>query len=225
MFGFDLKTFGKESRENYLAAESFPHIIIDNFFSDETFEKLMEEFVIMGHMGDFPYDAQYGKRAKFDDFSPLVESVFLAMEGEPFTKFLEDLTGIDPVLSDPDRFGAGVHSTRRGGFLRRHLDFTKKSADDKLWRRINLIIFMNHDWEEEWGGHCSLSTPDKKIFNNVLPVANRAVLFSTSSKSWHGQVEPLNCPDNRHRISLTCYYYSDTKADKDQHYRSTLYEE
>ena len=70
----------------------------------------------MGHMGDFPYDAQYGKRAKFDDFSPLVESVFLAMEGEPFTKFLEDLTGIDPVLSDPDRFGAGMHSTIRGGF-------------------------------------------------------------------------------------------------------------
>jgi len=226
MFGFSLKAFGKKSRDSYLSAESFPHMVIDKFFSNSMLKKLMKEFNVMEHGKDFPSDQSSGKKMRCGEFSPLIESAFLAMERKSFLKFLEDLTGIRPLISDPSRYGAGLHSTERGGQLRRHLDFTKGvGAMSECWRRVNILVFMNQDWDEEWGGTCSLSTPKGKIITEVLPVANRAIIFNASSKSWHGQTEPINCPPDRHRMSIACYYYSDSKADEDQYYRCTLYED
>ena len=227
VFGHDLQRLARSRAKSYAEADGYPHTIIDGFWESGFFERIMSEVRPMQHEADFPKAYSLGKRGRMQDFTPAVSQALEHLKGKPFQRFLQQLTQIHPVLPDPGNYGGGLHSTSRGGCLPRHLDFTQhrlKPGHDPVWRRINLIVFLNEDWPEEWGGHCFLSRPDRSVFAKILPVANRAVLFNTSSKSWHGQPKALNCPHDRHRVSMTAYYYSDQKADDQQTVRSTLYQ-
>jgi len=86
-----------------------------------------------------------------------------------------------------------------------HTDFN--SIDNpkygKLDRRLNLLIYMNPDWKEEYNGHLNIGYK-----HSVSPILNRCVIFNTSSKSWHGHPVPLNVPDGRCRQSIAFYYYT-----------------
>lgn len=105
-----------------------------------------------------------------------------------------------------------------------HVDFNKHSFLN-LHRRLNLLIYLNEDWKEEYGGalelqHKDMLTPTKKI----LPMFNTAVIFSTTSFSYHGNPAVINCPENKSRKSLAYYYYSTERSDEivlDKH--STLF--
>lgn len=104
-----------------------------------------------------------------------------------------------------------MHSTTKGGFLKMHADFNwhKKL---KLFRRLNLLLYLNKDWKEEWGGNLELSTKD--IYNSnksIIPIFNRMVIFTTDDKSFHGQPKELSCPEQTWRNSIALYYYSRIK--------------
>jgi hypothetical protein len=76
-----------------------------------------------------------------------------------------------------------------------------------------VLVYLNKDWEEEYGGHFELwgdaSGKEKK---KLLPIFNRMAIFTTTRSSFHGHPEPLTCPDERSRKSLAFYYY--TAVDK-----------
>jgi len=79
----------------------------------------------------------------------------------------------------------------------------------KLDRRINLLVYMNPDWKEEYNGMLSLCDKEKGIcVKKILPILNRCVIFNTSNKSIHGHPEPLTVPDNIYRQSIAVYYYT-----------------
>ena len=125
-----------------------------------------------------------------------------------FLKFLESLTGIEGLISDPYYVGGGIHETKKGGFLKVHTDFNYHKKL-KLDRRVNLLLYLNSDWKEEYGGHLELWDKDMlSCKRKVLPVINRMAIFSTTDFSYHGHPEPLSCPDNRSRRSLALYYYT-----------------
>ena len=75
-----------------------------------------------------------------------------------------------------------------------------------LERRLNLIVFLNDDWDESYGGWLQLSdaVPDEastacpwrpgESRARVLPALNRAVIFDTTCPSFHGLPEPIRCP-------------------------------
>jgi hypothetical protein len=101
-----------------------------------------------------------------------------------------------------------MHQIVRGGKLGVHVDFNKH-PHTKLDRRLNLLIYLNRDWEEEHGGHFELwDTEGKEFRKRVLPVFNRCVVFSTTEVSYHGHPHPLQCPEGQSRKSLAMYYYS-----------------
>jgi 2OG-Fe(II) oxygenase superfamily len=123
-------------------------------------------------------------------------------------KSLESLTGEGPLISDPFFDGGGLHQIERGGHLSIHSDFAKP-RHLPIFRRLNLIIYLNKDWKEGFGGSLELWSRDgKQKVKSVLPVANRAVIFTTDTTSYHGHPEPVNCPPNMSRRSLALYYYS-----------------
>src|SRR5438270_864536 len=69
--------------------------------------------------------------------------------------FVETLTGIRGLLPDPYFEGGGLHQIVSGGFLKVHADFNyhrKLNID----RRLNLIVYLNKDWREEYNGHLEL---------------------------------------------------------------------
>jgi hypothetical protein len=49
---------------------------------------------------------------------------------------------------------------------------------------------------------------------SVVPACNRCVMFSTTSRSWHGNPQPVAHPDGVSRKSIALYYYSATWKDE-----------
>jgi hypothetical protein len=87
---------------------------------------------------------------------------------------------------------------------------------------VNLILYLNPGWREEWGG--ALELWDKSMRNCVVkypPVLNHAVIFTTDDRSLHGFPDPLACPDGQSRKSLALYYY--TAEDSEAVPKSTDY--
>ena len=96
----------------------------------------------------------------------------------------------------------------RGGRLGIHADFNRHPRFD-LDRRLNLLVYLNKDWREEYGGHLELWNRGMTHCEvKILPVFNRVVLFSTTDFTYHGHPDPLACPEGMTRKSLALYYYT-----------------
>ena len=109
------------------------------------------------------------------------------VKGCVFLEFLESLTGIDGLIPDPYYEGGGLHPIVPGGFLKVHADFNWHK-DLKLDRRLNVIVYLNRNWKEEYGGHLELWNREMtRCERRVLPIFNRCVIFSTTDFSYHGR--------------------------------------
>jgi hypothetical protein len=141
-------------------------------------------------------------------------------------RFLEQLTGITDLIPDPYFTGGGLHQIERGGKLEVHADFNNLPKWN-LQRRINLLIYLNREWKEEYGGHLELWDREmKKAVKKVLPVANRCVIFNTESYAYHGHPHPLTCPPGWTRKSMALYYYTNGRTDMQPlEPHSTLFQE
>ena len=102
-----------------------------------------------------------------------------------FLSFLQKLTGIkESLVPDPYFFGGGLHQIKRGGFLKVHADFNYH-PQMKLDRRLNLLIYLNEDWQDEWGGFLELWDKDmKKCVKKLSPKFNNIVVFNTNDYSF-----------------------------------------
>jgi Rps23 Pro-64 3,4-dihydroxylase Tpa1-like proline 4-hydroxylase len=126
------------------------------------------------------------------------------------------LTGIQDLISDPFYRGGGLHNILPGGKLGVHADFNKHQKYD-LDRRLNLLLYLNKDWKEEYGGHIELWDKNmQKCVKRVLPIFNRVVIFTTTDHSFHGHPDPLNCPNPMSRKSLALYYYTHGRPEEDE---------
>jgi Rps23 Pro-64 3,4-dihydroxylase Tpa1-like proline 4-hydroxylase len=122
--------------------------------------------------------------------------------------WLESLTGVPRLIADTRLFGGGLHQTVNGGKLSIHVDFNIE-PHTKLRRRLNFLIYLNKDWQDEWEGHLELWDVNKtKCVKRIAPEFNRAVIFNTNGSSWHGHPTPLKTPEHITRKSLALYYYN-----------------
>ncbi len=79
----------------------------------------------------------------------------------------------------------------------------------KLDRRLNMLIYLNKDWREDYGGHLELwNRGGKECRKRILPIFNRTVVFSTTDTSFHGHPLPLTAPPGITRKSVSLYYYT-----------------
>jgi len=140
--------------------------------------------------------------------TPAQVEALRAANSSRFTTYLEKLTGLEPIHADPDLNGGGLHSSKRGGYLNVHTDFNFHPKTG-LHRRLNLIVYLNQEWSEDWGGALELWNSDvTECEAKCYPSFNRAVLFETSEISFHGHPIPMKCPEDVTRKSVALYYYS-----------------
>ena len=72
-----------------------------------------------------------------------------------------------------------------------------------------MIIYLNKDWEESYGGHLELWDKEMtKSLHRILPIFNRMVVFTTTDFAYHGHPEVLKCPEGQSRKSLALFYYT-----------------
>jgi hypothetical protein len=200
--------------------EPFKHVVIDNFLKEEYLEKIlqdMDELTIdkSYYCGDENIEKQ--KFAFNNDFNETLQDLFKELNCDEFINFLELKTCIRGIIrNNLDLSGAGVHKVFNNGFLCMHTDF-EGYTDDKyglLDRRLNLLLYMNKEWKDEYFGDlCLYDKRTSKIVKKISPILNRCVIFLTPGNI-HGHPEPLNIPDNICRQSITTYYYTKNTTGK-----------
>jgi 2OG-Fe(II) oxygenase superfamily len=226
-FASKLLSLAKANAERYAAGKPFAHIYFDGFLPTKAAEAALRDFPEPRQVKWSEFDNPQEKKLAFDIVERLpvgVRDVLYFMNSRPMLEFLEILTGIHGVIPDPYYIGGGLHQIKPGGKLAVHADFNHHSRLN-LERRINVLIYLNKDWKEEYGGHFELWNKDMTAAEQkLLPVFNRCAIFSTTSLSYHGHPNPLSCPPDRTRKSLATYYYTNGRPEeelRDSH--STLF--
>ena len=209
----NLKQVAKENKKKFLAGEPFPHIIFDDFFDPELLLNCANKFPDLAITSSARYNNQAeiklaSKRG--DEQQPeSIKQLLRYLNSHEFLDFLQELTSIkEPLLPDPHFYGGGLHEIKAGGLLKVHADFCRH-PETGLDRRLNILIYLNQNWEASYGGELQLWDKEmKECRQKILPIFNRLVIFNTNDFTYHGHPDPLQCPENKSRKSLALYYFS-----------------
>ena len=195
----------------YRSAEPFPHAVLDDVFEAGLLEDVVQEFDGMDRERWHHTERDTERKSSTEDFQhfgPTIRALISQLNAAPFLEFLEQLTGIAGLIADPHLRGGGLHEIRRDGALGVHADFNFYPRLG-LYRRLNLLLYLNAGWSEEWGGDLELwDRGGSRCVRRIAPVFNRVVIFDTSNFSYHGHPRPLACPPDRARKSIALYYYT-----------------
>ena len=209
----NLAQVARENAGAYQHNHPFPNIYFDDFFDPGMLKAVLSEFPDVNQLKDKiaytnPNEQKLATKGEYT-FGDATRKLVHYLNSQPFLEFLQELTGIEETLiPDPYFEGGGFHEIKPGGFLKLHVDFHMHKRM-KLNRRLNLLVYLNEDWEESYGGHFELWERDMSACAvKILPLFNRVALFSTTGDSWHGHPDPLCCPEDRSRKSLALYYYT-----------------
>lgn len=199
-------------RDQYARAEPFPHIVLDGLFDDADLDTVLSEFptaeATRWMKFDNPQEKKLGFYHELSEIKPPVRRFLEAMNGFEMLTFLEQLTGIEGLIPDPYFGGGGLHQIEAGGFLKIHADFNVHPKL-KIDRRLNMLIYLNRDWRDEYGGHLELwDSAMRSCVKRILPSFNRTVVFTTTDTSYHGHPDPLTPPPGETRKSVSLYYYT-----------------
>lgn len=194
--------------------DPFNHWIIDDFFDLETATTLARDFYnfdderwLTRNHTEFE---QKRLSTHWDWYPKSIYSVFYYLCSQEFIDYLEKVSGITGLKADYGLHAGGMHiHGSNSGRLNLHQD-AELHPKLGLKRMLNLIVYLNPDWEPDWGGELELWSSDagepKEKVKSISPLFNRAVLFETPN-SWHGLPETLKSPKDQHRKSIALFYY------------------
>jgi len=196
-------------QQEFQQAEPFRHLAVDDFFDLEICRQLLADFPVFKPDNAINEFGEVGNKAVVSSIatiSPCYAAVHEYINSSEFLQQISALTGIQDLLPDPSLYGGGTHENREGQSLDAHVDFNY-SQDRQLHRRLNLLLYLNHEWCEDWGGsielHSNPRDPEHKVSRAYLPLFNRAVLFETNEHSWHG-FKTIHLPDDKKHLSRKC---------------------
>lgn len=206
-----------------LKNDPFPYVLIDGFEKFATVRAINSEWPAHPWQNhQHGYSSKRGNQ-EWNSFGPVTRATIEQLSTPEFMEIITAWTGIGNLSFDFQLLGGGLHETFPGGFLGVHADFNIH-PETRLYRRLNLLLYLNEDWQPAWGGALELWDREKKGCQmKIQPVAGRCVIFATSTTSFHGHPEPLKCPPDRSRRSIALYYYSAEPPDEETREHSTLY--
>jgi Rps23 Pro-64 3,4-dihydroxylase Tpa1-like proline 4-hydroxylase len=214
---------GRTLAEEYRTNIPYPHIVIDDFIDPALLREVVAEFPDTSKRDYFSREQERFKYQVRPDECPgaITRALFAELNSVALLTFLSEMTGIEGLIADPYFAGAGLHEIRAGGHLGIHADFPRHEVMH-LDRRLNLLVYLNDDWETEYGG--ALELWDHRMLRcrkSILPVMARAVVFNTECDTFHGHPDPLACPEHRSRRSIATYYYTASTAEASRIERTT----
>lgn len=124
-----------------------------------------------------------------------------------FGTWLRELTG-EALFLDPAFYGGGLHAGGEGSFLDMHTDFSYHPQQQGWRRRLNILLYLNLDWQESYGGQLQLQHVDREGEEpaRVAPLFNRLVVMESSGVTLHGY-DPIAFPPGCYRLSVASYAY------------------
>ncbi len=202
------------AKKSFDTARPYRHLVIDNFLLPQPAEDSYTKFPAY-ELFNKKYQGLNEFKAEgsnFQDFDPLFAQLRDEVASKEFCQALSQITGIDDIYSVPDALGAGLHQGGNGSFLDIHIDFNIH-VKENIHRRINLLVFFNKDWKDEYLGATELWNADMSICEGkVMPYLNRCLIFETNEISYHGY-DKIKVPEGVTRKSFYTYFYTDLRAD------------
>lgn len=209
----------------FIAAQPFQHVVLDDVIGIDA-DILVSEFPT----ADWPYWSRLDDRHQVGksyctDVScmpPICASIMRELSDGRVLDWLGKVSGIGKLLPDPYLAGGGIHLSIGGGVLAPHTDFHHYEELD-LYRRLNLLIYLNPNWQESKGGALQLYNERGTAIVRVNPVWGRCIIFRTDNLSTHGFPDPVL--DGESRRSIAVYYYTAADApsfsgDRNTYWRS-----
>jgi Rps23 Pro-64 3,4-dihydroxylase Tpa1-like proline 4-hydroxylase len=221
MINKDILNSADNLKSSFRQAYPFPHIIIDNFFDPFILDQSLSEiqkyddwafdpnnYAAGNQVNKFyaPYSGNDDELARIQNVAPYTKSVLDYLQTNEFIHFLERLSGIKNLLGDEKLMACSVHKVTKGGKLLVHADHNTHYITG-LHRRLNILLYLNKNWEDDWNGHLELWNKDLTTqTHKIAPIFNRVVIFEVTDDAFHGHPIPLETPDGVYRLSFAGYY-------------------
>lgn len=210
-WGSVLPSLARQYRENHPC----PHILLKDFLEPEIAQDMAKQFPQATSEAWTQYKhANENKLGmpKREMFPAAIGAVTDELNSSEFVAWVSELTGIPNLMADTMLEGGGLHQSGPGGYLNVHTDFSMHHFHTHWHRRVNLILYLNPEWQESWGGAIELwERKEGKMSRcgaKYPPLLNHALIFTTDERSLHGFPDPLMCPEGQSRKSLALYYYT-----------------
>ena len=206
-----------ELHNEFQSKSPYRYLVFDNILNKEAADTIYESFpkIDDGVWDNKTYIDQKNKFHKRNfEKNSIMQNVFDELNSKEFLNWLNYVTNIkEPLIADPELFGGGLHQSIKGAFLNVHVDYNLHPKT-KYHRRINVLIYMNKAWKEEYEGHLELwdiNQSNRNLLEKISPKFNRCVIFETNEISYHGHPIPLNTPVGITRKSIATYYYTKSR--------------
>ena len=226
----ELEKLAESLSANYAQAKPFNHTVIDDFLPSKVAMQLRRDFPpvesdiwIEQHPARQPGKLGITHASRLRGIEPSIIHAVCQFNSFPFLNFLYKLTGVSKLLSDPYLHGGGPQQIVNGGKLDVHTDFTYLPNLD-LYRRINVLYYLNPHWRPEYGGDLEFWTNSQsqpEHVKSIAPTFNRMVVFNTTSNTFHGHPKPLSAPEGVTRKALAFYYYTAQPEESHQYTERT----
>ena len=194
--------------------DPYLHAAIKDFLPIEIVKKAEEEFIDQKKTVDAGCRKFQKTKRVFEDLSqmpPTIKKIINFCYSQKFINLLERKFSLENVIPDWSLHGGGLHESYRGGFLKIHSDFIYV-RHSKVKRILNLVLYLNSNWQKNWGGATELwDKKMKSVRKSVMPKINTAVVFEVGTNTFHGFPNPMNCPENVKRKSIALFYYKNVK--------------
>src|SRR5210317_1375555 len=214
--------FAAELTTAYDTASPCKHIVLEDFFQEDIALDLFNNFPSIDQLNVKRKSLNEDKSEDyhFERWHPSFSKVRSAVASKEWSDQLERITGIEGLHTTTDALGSGVHQGKNGSYVDIHIDVNMNSKLG-LWRRINLLVYLNKNWKPEYG--CALELWNKEMtecVTQVPPTFNTAVIFYTDDNSPHGY-RKINIPEGESRKSFYTYFY--TKPGEGVSYRDSKF--
>lgn len=210
-------------KNDFQTAFPYKHLVMDDFLQEDFANLLHSNFPSIDKLNKHYNGLNENKSegSNFDDFHPSFSQIRQEIMSQELAKWMSAVTNIPEVFVTDDKLGTGLHQGGNGSFLDIHIDFNIH-AQKNVYRRLNLLIYMNKDWKSEYGGDLEMwDAKMTKCEKKVAPLFNRAVIFETNEISYHGYSK-VTLPEGITRKSIYSYFYT-VKNENAAGYHDTVF--
>lgn len=208
MIKFDFLEENKETlRLKYLLAKPFPYVVLDNFCDEEALVEAYNSIPELENKSrDYVFANNKFEKSNYKEISPKFQELNEELHSDRMNAFLSYITN-EAVFVDPKNFGGGLHQGKKNSYLDMHLDFNYHPLNKDWYRNLNLLLYLNKDWQPAYGGHLKLRDLRSEETDELAVPFNRMIIQQTRGYTLHGY-DMTNFPEGNYRTSIATYAYT-----------------
>lgn len=196
-----------ELRLKYLTNKPFSFLIIDDFCDEEKLVALRKQIPELNNKSrDYIFANNKFEKSNYKELGPLFLELYNDLKSDRFNKFLSYISNKE-IFVDPKNHGGGLHQGKKNSFLDMHLDFNYHPLQQNWFRQMNLLLYLNTDWKEEYGGQLKIEDLRTSEKAELAVPFNRLIIQECGAHTLHGY-DMTNFPDGNFRTSIATYAYT-----------------